>query len=109
MLKTIGCGEITTGHVDDIVILAGWVDRRRDHGNLIFVDLRDREGIVQVVFNPSISDTAYKIGESLRNEWVIQVTGRVTNRTEETRNPHINTGDVEIVAESVTVLNESKT
>ena len=109
MLKTIGCGEITIGHVDDIVVLAGWVDRRRDHGNLIFVDLRDREGIVQVVFNPSISDTAYKIGESLRNEWVIQVTGRVTNRTEETRNPHITTGDVEIVAESVIVLNESKT
>ena len=109
MLKTISCGETRAGHVGDTVVLAGWVDRRRDHGKLIFIDLRDREGIVQVVFNPDNAPEAHKVAERLRAEWVVQVSGQVAVRPEGTENPNLPTGEVEVAAHEVAVLNESKT
>ena len=109
MQKTISCGDVRAEHVDKAVTLAGWVHRRRDHGGLIFIDLRDREGIVQVVFNPDRMPDAHATAMQLRNEWVIQVTGQVTRRPEGTENPALSTGEVEVLADRLTVLNESKT
>ena len=109
MLKTISCGDVRAEHIGKTVTLAGWVHRRRDHGGLIFIDLRDREGIVQVVFNPDNAQDIHAIAESLRNEWVVQVTGTVTARPEGTENPNMSTGEVEVSTEQVRVLNESKT
>ena len=109
MLKTISCGDLRPEHVGRGVTLAGWVHRRRDHGSLIFIDLRDREGIVQIVFNPEMAPEAHATAESLRNEWVIQVTGQVGRRLEGSENPNLATGDVEIAADGLSVLNESKT
>ena len=109
MLKTISCGDVRAEHIGKTVTLAGWVHRRRDHGGLIFIDLRDREGIVQVVFNPDNAQDIHAIAETLRNEWVVQVTGTVTARPEGTENPNMATGEVEVSTEQVRVLNESKT
>ncbi len=109
MLKTISCGDVRAEHIGKTVTLAGWVHRRRDHGGLIFIDLRDREGIVQVVFNPDNAPDIHATAESLRNEWVVQVTGTVTARPEGTENPNMATGGIEVAAEQVRVLNESKT
>ena len=109
MQKTISCGDVRAEHVDKAVTLAGWVHRRRDHGGLIFIDLRDREGIVQVVFNPDRMPDAHATAMQLRNEWVIQVTGQVARRPEGTENPALSTGEVEVLADRLAVLNESKT
>ena len=109
MLKTINCGDVRAEHIGRSVTLAGWVHRRRDHGGLIFIDLRDREGVVQVVFNPDNAPDTHALAESLRNEWVAQVTGRVIERPEGTQNPNIATGAIEVAAEQLRVLNESKT
>ena len=109
MLKTINCGDVRIEHAGKDVTLAGWVNRRRDHGSLIFIDLRDREGIVQVVFNPETAPEAHAAAETLRNEWVIQVVGQVAPRLEGTVNRNLATGEVEIAAGRLTVLNESKT
>ena len=109
LLKSHNCGELRKGHATQKVTLAGWVHRRRDHGGKVFIDLRDREGIVQVVFNPQISQEAYGVAGSLRNEYVIQVTGEVTSRPEGTENRKLATGDVEVVAKEAAILNESKT
>ena len=110
MLKTISCGEVRAEHIGKTVTLAGWVHRRRDHGGLIFIDLRDREGIVQVVFNPdNAPEGVHSVAESLRNEWVVQVSGDVNARPEGTDNPNLPTGEIEVAAEQVKVLNESKT
>ena len=91
------------------VTLAGWVDRRRDLGGLIFIDLRDRDGITQVVFNPEISATSHKIANELRNEYVARITGTVTLRPQGTENPNLPTGEIELLAESISILNISKT
>lgn len=109
MLKTHNCNELNQGHIDQTVILAGWVHRRRDHGGLIFIDLRDREGIVQVVFNPQQSPAAHKIANSLRNEYVLSATGTVSMRPCGTKNPNLPTGDIEVLASKIEVLNSSKT
>ena len=109
MLKTISCGELGSTHVGQDVTLAGWVHRRRDHGALIFIDLRDRQGIVQVVFNPDTAPEAHSTAERLRGEWVVQVQGRVAERPEGTENPLMPTGAVEVAARSAVVLNESRT
>ena len=109
MQKTISCGDVRTEHVGKSVTLAGWVHRRRDHGSLIFIDLRDRQGLVQVVFNPDSAPDAHATAEELRNEWVVQVTGEVARRPKDTENPNLATGEVEVVAEHLVVLNESKT
>ena len=109
MLKTISCGDVRREHVGKAVTLCGWVHRRRDHGSLTFIDLRDREGIVQVVFNPEHAADAHGTAVTLRNEWVISVVGQVQQRPEGTENPGLDTGEVEVAAELLTVLNESKT
>ncbi len=109
MLKTISCGDVRAEHIGKTVTLAGWVNRRRDHGNLIFIDLRDREGLIQVVFNPEQAAEAHRTAEQLRHEWVIQVIGEVTKRPEGSENPNLPTGEVEVTISQLTVLNESKT
>ena len=109
MLKTISCEEIRKDRAGEQVTLAGWVHRRRDHGNLVFIDLRDREGMVQVVFNPELAPEAHGVAQRTRNEWVLQVGGRVSMRPEGTVNPDLPTGEVEVVADRAEVLNESKT
>ena len=109
MLKSHNCGELRKGHAGQEVTLAGWVHRRRDHGGKVFIDLRDREGIVQVVFNPQISQEAYQLAGSFRSEYVIQVTGKVTARPEGTENRKLGTGDIEVVAIEAVILNQSKT
>lgn len=109
MLKTISCGSVRAEHIGKTVTLAGWVHRRRDHGSLIFIDLRDRNGIVQVVFNPEQASDAHHGAEQLRNEWVVQIVGQVNRRPEGTENPGLDTGEVEVAAEQIVILNESKT
>ncbi len=109
MLKNYNCGELTREHAGREVILAGWVHRRRDHGGKVFIDLRDREGIVQVVFNPQVSQEAYDLSGSLRSEYVIQVTGEVIPRPEGTENPKLTSGGVEVMARRAVILNPSKT
>ena len=109
MLKSISCGDLRAEHVGQQVTLAGWVHRRRDHGALIFIDVRDRHGRVQVVFNPETAQEAHAVAENFRNEWVVQIKGEVTARPEGSENPDLETGEVEVIATSATVLNESKT
>ena len=109
MLKSHNCGELRENHAGQKVTLAGWVHRRRDHGGKVFIDLRDREGIVQVVFNPQVSQEAYEVAGSLRSEYVIQVTGEVAPRPEGTENRKLATGDIEVVAKDAVILNPSKT
>jgi aspartyl-tRNA synthetase len=107
-LKSHSCGELSKEHIGQRVTLAGWVNRRRDHGGLIFVDLRDRDGIVQVVCNPEVSKEGYKIAAGLRPEYVIKVVGRVSRRPSGTENPELATGEIEVIAEQVELLNRSK-
>jgi aspartyl-tRNA synthetase len=109
LLKSHNCGELRREDAGRKVTLAGWVHRRRDHGGKVFIDLRDREGIVQVVFNPQISQEAYQVAGSLRSEYVIQVTGEVAGRPAGTENRKLATGDVEVIAREAVVLNASKT
>ena len=109
MFKDTGCGQPRKTDIDKEVTVAGWVNRRRDHGNLIFIDLRDSTGLLQIVFNPEISPDAHRQAESLRSEWVVQVKGKVTARLSGAENPNLGTGEVEVIATGVTVLNRSLT
>jgi aspartyl-tRNA synthetase len=109
LLKNHDCGELREIQAGQKVTLAGWVHRRRDHGGKVFIDLRDREGIVQVVFNPQISQEAYEVAGSLRSEYVIQVTGEVATRPKGTENRKLATGDIEVIAKKAVILNSSKT
>ncbi|WP_409270769.1 aspartate--tRNA ligase [Neobacillus sp. SCS-31] len=103
------CGEVPESAVGEKVFLKGWVQKRRDLGGLIFIDLRDRTGIVQVVFNPDLSQEALATAEKIRNEYVLDIRGTVVARGEGTINENIPTGKIEIQAESVTIINEAKT
>lgn len=103
------CGEISEKAIGEKVVLKGWVQRRRDLGGLIFIDLRDRTGVVQIVFNPEVSKEALEIAEKIRSEYVLDIEGEVVKRSEETINPNIRTGKVEVVVQSVTILNSAKT
>lgn len=107
--RTHYCGSISEEDIGKEVTLLGWVNSRRDHGGLIFVDLRDREGLVQVVFNPEINEEAHKKAHSLRGEFVVGVRGMVSKRPEGTENPNLPTGGVEVQAVSIKVFNEAKT
>lgn len=109
MLKDHDCGQLNEKHVGQKVVLAGWVHRRRDHGGVIFIDLRDRSGLVQVVFNPAASAGAHAIAYELRNEYVVAVAGEVNRRPAGTENPKMPTGYVEVLAHNVKVLNTAKT
>lgn len=109
MLRTMDCGDLRENSIGSQVTLAGWVSRRRDHGGVIFVDLRDRSGIVQVVFNPETSPPAYEIADQLRSEWVVQIKGTVRVRPPGSENPAMATGMVEVAADEATILNPSLT
>ncbi len=109
MLKTHNCGELRKEHIGARVTLAGWVDRRRDHGGLIFIDLRDMNGVIQVVFNPALGQDCHQIASEMRNEYVVRITGEVGHRPPGTENSKLPTGEVEVIAQSTTILNRSKT
>lgn len=107
--RTYFCGEVPEQAIGEQVILKGWVQKRRDLGGLIFIDLRDRTGIVQVVFNPEDSPEALKLAEKIRSEYVLDVKGTVVAREEGTVNENLKTGKIEIKAKEVTIINEAKT
>ncbi len=107
--RTTYCGLVTEAFLGQEITLKGWVNNRRDLGGLIFVDLRDREGIVQVVFNPAFSEEALKIAETVRSEYVVEVQGTVTKRDPETVNPKIKPGQVEVQVTNIKVINKSET
>lgn len=102
------CGSITEKNIDQTITVYGWVQRRRDHGGVIFLDVRDREGILQVVFQPEHSDI-FKIAERIRSEYVIKVKGQVRMRPDNQANPNLKTGQIEVIGEELTILNESLT
>jgi aspartyl-tRNA synthetase len=104
-MRTIDCGNITEKNLNQEITLAGWVHRRRDHGGLIFIDLRDRSGLMQLVFNPEIHKESHAFAHELRSEYVISVMGKVIYRTEQTINPSMLTGEFELVVSSLTILN----
>ena len=106
--RTIYCGRLRPEHIGQEVVLCGWVHRRRDHGGLVFVDLRDREGLAQVVINPEGSVEAHAKADALRVEYVLSVRGVVRRRPEGTENPNLPTGEVEVAANTLAILNESK-
>lgn len=107
--RTYYCGEVTEKSIGESVVLKGWVQKRRDLGGLIFIDLRDRTGVVQIVFNPEESKEALETAEKVRNEYVLDVKGTVVARQEGTINPNLKTGKVEIIVSQVTIINEAKT
>ncbi|MBJ7297192.1 MAG: aspartate--tRNA ligase [Dolichospermum sp.] len=104
-MRTHYCGELRKEHIGETVTFYGWVDRRRDHGGVIFLDLRDRSGIVQIVSDPQRTPDSYEQANTLRNEYVVEITGRVTQRPPESLNPRLPTGEVEIYADKIELLN----
>lgn len=102
------CGELTADMIGEEVALCGWVHRRRDHGGVIFIDLRDREGLAQVVYDPDRAEP-FAVAETLRNEFVIRITGRVRRRPEGTINPNLPTGEVEVLGHALEILNKART
>ncbi len=108
MYKTHTCGELRGTHAGQTVTLAGWVHRRRDHGGVVFIDLRDRFGLTQVVINPDLPKETLDLVSNVRSEWVLQMTGKVQSRPEGMQNPRMPTGEVEVIASDVVVLNPAK-
>ncbi|MGB3510636.1 MAG: aspartate--tRNA ligase [Microcoleaceae cyanobacterium] len=104
-MRTHYCGQLNSDRIEETVNLCGWVDRRRDHGGVIFLDLRDRTGIVQIVSDPERTPDSYQIAGDIRNEYVVQITGRVSRRPEESLNSKLPTGEVEIYADDIKLLN----
>ncbi len=104
-MRTYYCGEVRKEQIGETVTLCGWIDRRRDHGGVIFLDLRDRTGIVQIVSDPQRTPESYNNAETLRNEYVVKVTGRVTARPDDSLNPKLPTGEVEVYADKIELLN----
>ena len=102
------CGQLTARDIGREVVLMGWALRRRDHGGLIFIDLRDREGIAQIVFDPEVNPVAHQVAEGVRSEFVLAVKGKVIPRPEGTVNPNMKTGEVEIQVAECKLLNRSK-
>ncbi|MDK2815255.1 MAG: aspartyl-tRNA synthetase [Thermoanaerobacter sp.] len=107
--RTHMCGELTVEDVDKSVVVMGWVQRRRDHGGLVFIDLRDRTGIVQVVFNNEVSSEAFEKVQGVRSEYVLAIEGKVVKRAPENVNPKIATGEIEIYANTLKILSKSET
>ena len=103
------CGDLKASNEGQEVILMGWVNSRRDHGGLVFTDLRDRFGLTQVVFEPGLADVGQQQSHLIRNEWVLAVKGKVTRRPEGTVNPKLSTGEIEVRCSEVRVLNPSQT
>lgn len=108
-IRTHRCGELNAKQVGQTVVLNGWVQRRRDHGMVIFIDLRDRTGITQVVFNAERNVAVHRAAHLLRSECVVSVTGQVMARPDESKNPNLSTGEIEVFADEIDVLNEAKT
>ncbi|ASR46325.1 aspartate--tRNA ligase [Paenibacillus kribbensis] len=109
MKRSHQCGALTDAHIGETVTLNGWVQTRRDLGGVLFIDLRDRSGIVQIVFNPAYSGDALQIADRVRSEYVLEVTGTVVKRDAETINPNLPTGEIEVRVTEIEVLNASKT
>ena len=109
MHRSCGCGLVTENDCGKELTLAGWVNTRRDHGGLIFIDLRDRSGIVQLVMSPQYGEEAFHKAEACRSEFVLAVKGKVRERSEETVNPKMKTGKVEVVVSELRILNKAKT
>mgnify|MGYP000070696139 CR=1 FL=1 len=107
MIRSHHCGELSLPQVDQTVTLAGWVASRRDHGGVIFIDIRDRYGLTQIVFDSEENAQLHAIADRLRNEYVISITGTVSARPDESKNPHIPTGSIEIRAKTLELLNEA--
>src|SRR3990172_644727 len=107
-IRTSYCSALTLQDVGKEVTLFGWVHRRRDHGGLLFVDLRDRSGLIQLVFHPEQSKESHALAQSIRNEFVVAIKGMVTKRPEGTANPNLPTGEVEVLVEQLRILNECK-
>ena len=107
--RTCNCNDLTAKDVNKEVTLSGWVDRRRDHGNLIFIDLRDRFGLTQLIFDPQITKNAYEIAKNLRSEWVISIKGKVRPRAEGMKNTSLPTGEIEVEVKEMEVLSSAKT
>ena len=107
-MRTHYCGDVTEALLDQEVEICGWVHRRRDHGGVIFIDLRDREGLLQVVFDPD-REAAFATADRVRPEWVVKIRGKVRNRPEGTVNPNLNSGQVEVLGHDIEVLNQAKT
>ena len=107
-MRSLYCGQLNESHIDQEVELAGWVHRRRDHGGVIFIDLRDREGVAQVVFDPDLPEV-FSIAEGVRNEFVLHIKGKVRRRPEGTTNADLPTGQIEVLGKELTVLNRSET
>lgn len=103
-MRTLYCGQLRAEHIDKTVTLFGWVDRRRDHGGVIFLDLRDRDGVVQIVSDPERTPASYPVADQVRNEYVVKIEGRVSQRPPESLNPNLPTGQVEIYADSIELL-----
>jgi aspartyl-tRNA synthetase len=108
-IRTHDCGELKERNIGEKVVLNGWVDRRRDLGGLIFIWLRDRYGITQIVFEPDINKEAYELAKKLRNEFVVSIEGKVRKRPDNAVNKELNTGEVDILADKIIILNESET
>ncbi|XOS90313.1 aspartate--tRNA ligase [Brevibacillus laterosporus] len=108
-VRTVYCGEVTKEHVEQEIILNGWVQKRRDLGGVIFIDLRDRTGICQVVFNPEVNKEAWQKADRVRSEYVLSVKGKLVHRGPEAVNPKIKTGEYEMLATEITILNDAKT
>ena len=108
MLRSHSSSDLTTDSIGQTVTLAGWVHRRRDHGGLIFIDIRDKEGLVQVLFDPRASGAGHRVAESLRSEYVLQVSGKISRRPKGTENPNMPTGQIELIAETCRILNAAK-
>ena len=107
--RTHYCGNLTISNVGEEVILMGWVNRRRDHGGVIFIDLRDREGLAQIVFNPDISPDSHRDAHTIRSEFVLAVRGKVQGRPAEMENPDLKTGAIEVMVTELEILSEAKT
>lgn len=108
-MRTHTCGELNKSNVGEGVSLAGWVHRRRDHGGIIFIDLRDRYGLTQIKFDPAINETAWQEADKLRSEWVVKIQGKVLGRPEDMLNLKLTTGEIEVGVDNLEILNKSKT
>jgi len=110
MLRTHKCNELNKDNIGEKVTLSAWVSNRRDHGGIIFIDMRDRYGLTQVVFDPKDNEEAWKIADSFRSEYVIKATGTVRARPEGQENPNMETGEIEVIIDdNVEILSKSKT
>ncbi|MBI5347672.1 MAG: aspartate--tRNA ligase, partial [Candidatus Aenigmarchaeota archaeon] len=107
-MRTHNCGELDVKHSGDKAMLCGWVHSRRDHGGMIFIDLRDRYGITQVVFDPSSDKASYDTAQKLRREYVVQVSGKVRKRKKGMENPKLGTGKIEVIASALNIINRSE-